>query len=170
LIFEKFLLGREFRRIGKVFIFGLAYVIMNIGIKIVLGIFGFLFFLGLIGSMIEEPETVYITGDAVSDDETDDSEIEKVSNEKIEILEHELVYGEYGNLMVQGVAKNTAGKKLAYAEIDVKFYDKEGILIGTSLDNINNIEDGEKWRFEVMYFDMDTSDVDSYKISIGTIW
>ena len=95
---------------------------------------------------------------------------EGVSNKKIEILEHELTYGNFGNLMVVGVAENTAGKELSYAQIDVKFYDGDGILIGNSLDNVNNLENGEKWRFEVMYLDIDSYEVDSYKISVGTVW
>ena len=92
------------------------------------------------------------------------------SNGKLEILSHKLDYGDYGNLIISGTAKNVAGRELSYASIDVKFYDSDGAVIGTSLDNINNLGNDEIWKFEVYYLGMDTYNVDDYSIEVGSTW
>lgn len=92
------------------------------------------------------------------------------SNEKIVILNHQLSENDYGNLIVAGSAKNNFGRNLDYAEIDVKFYDSDGAVIGNSLDNINNFGDGETWKFEVYYMGLDTYKVKDYSIEVGSVW
>jgi len=92
------------------------------------------------------------------------------TSKKIEILDSKITYGDYGNLIVLGSAKNIAGRELSYAEVDVKFYDNSGAVIGTSLDNINNLGDGEIWKFNVYYFGMDDYNVDHYSIQVGSVW
>lgn len=93
-----------------------------------------------------------------------------VKNNNLEILESNLTYGQYGNLIVSGIAKNIAGKELNYAEVDVKFYDGSGAVLDTSLDNINNLGDGENWKFQVYYLGTDEYNVKNYSISIGSTW
>ena len=88
--------------------------------------------------------------------------------ETIEILEHDFEYGEFGNLYVVGKAKNTGSKSLAYAEVRAKFYDDDGALLCTSLDNINDFGPGETWNFKIIYFELNTEEVASYKIAAGT--
>lgn len=92
------------------------------------------------------------------------------SKEKLTILSSEIEYGEYGTLSIVGTAKNTAGEDLTYCQISAKFYDSDNAVIGTSLANINNLGDGESWKFEIMYFDMDTENVEDYKISDISCW
>ena len=94
----------------------------------------------------------------------------EADNDKLKILSHEMTYGTYGTLSITGVAENVAGKTLSYVQVDVKFYDEDGVLIGNSLDNANDLEAGEKWKFEAVYFDLDSYDVDSYKIGVGSVW
>lgn len=86
------------------------------------------------------------------------------------ILNHNWSQGDFGMIEVVGTAQNIAGRKLRYAEIDVKFYDKEGAVIGTFLANTNNLGAGEKWKFKVPYVGMDTENLGKYEISIGTVW
>lgn len=62
----------------------------------------------------------------------------------------------------------TEASSLSYAEVRVKFCDKEGTLLDTSPDDINDLGPGEAWNFEVMYLGMDAEDVDSYKIAVGS--
>ena len=85
------------------------------------------------------------------------------------ILEHNPTTGDYGNLIVAGTAENTGSSSLIYAEIRVKFYDKNGALDSTSIDNINDLGPGEKWNFKVMYFGTSSGNVDNYKIAIGSV-
>ena len=93
-----------------------------------------------------------------------------LKTEELKILNHNLEYSEYGNLMVVGTAENVASKQLSYAEIKVKFYDKDNALIDTSLDNINDLDVGEKWKFKVIYLGMDTYNIDTYEIAVGSTW
>lgn len=138
---------------------------MKTWVKVVLGIFGFLIIVGIFGSLSNPSETTYETGSAIKNEETPTK-----TSEPLTILNHEMTYGEYGNLIITGLAENTVGKQLSYTEIRVKFYDNEDVLIGTSLDNINDLDAGEKWRFEVMYLGLDDYDVDSYEIGVGSTW
>jgi len=92
------------------------------------------------------------------------------TDEKLTILNHELTYGDYGNVEITGAAKNVAGRELSYCQIDVKYYDNEGAVIGTSLDNINKLGDGETWKFKIMYLGTDSYNVENYSISVGSCW
>jgi len=92
------------------------------------------------------------------------------ATEKLEILSHNMSTTEFGNLVIKGTAKNVSSSNLSYAEIKVKFYDAAGNLIDTSLDNINDLGPGETWKFEVMYLGMDTENVKSYKIGVGSVF
>ncbi len=146
---------------------------MKTWLKVTLGIIAFIFILGIFNGIFNPSEKTYETGQIINEGETENQntpEINEKSTEPLTILEHNMDYGEYGNLIVSGIAENTGNKRLSYAEIDVKFYDKEKILIDTSFDNINDLNSGEKWKFEVMYFGLDDYTIDSYAISVGTIW
>ena len=88
----------------------------------------------------------------------------------LEILDHHMETGQFGNLIIKGSAKNIGSYSLSYAEVRVKFYDKEGAALDTSLDNINDLGPGETWKFQVMYFGTDTENVDSYKIAVGSVF
>ena len=138
---------------------------MKTWLKVTLGIIGFFILIGTFGAIFSPSETNYQTGSVI-----DSGEPKQENTEPLTILNHEMTYGEYGNLIIKGIAENTARRQLSYAEIRVKFYDKNDLLIDTSLDNINDLNAGEKWKFEVMYLGMDDSEVDRYDIAIGTIW
>jgi hypothetical protein len=91
-------------------------------------------------------------------------------SKNLEILDHHMETGEFGNLIIKGTAKNIGSSSLSYAEVRVKFYDKEGTLLDTSLDNINDLGPGETWNFKDMYLGTDTENVDSYKIAVGSVF
>ena len=90
------------------------------------------------------------------------------SEGELTILSHKSEYDEYG-IKITGTAKNVAGKKLGYAEIDAKFYDKEGTILGNSVVSIDGLESEEIWEFEISYLGID-SGVDHYLLNVGTIW
>jgi uncharacterized membrane protein len=92
----------------------------------------------------------------------------KAPAEKLQILSQSMTTGQFGNIVVKGTAKNISSSNLVYAEVRVKFYDAAGSLLNTSLANINDLGPGETWNFEVMYLGMDTENVKSYKIGVGT--
>ena len=52
---------------------------------------------------------------------------------------------------ITGVIENRTGKKLSYASIKYKIFEKGGEeVVETPFDNINGLDVGEKWRFKVM--------------------
>lgn len=132
--------------------------------QIVLIVLGGLFVLGIFSSLIGN-------NNSSLDDELDSfGNVNSHSNEKLTILNHEQTYSEYGNLVISGSAKNTAGRELSYCEVEVKFYDSDGAVIGNSLDNINDLGEDETWKFEVYYIGTDDYKVDSYKVVVDSCW
>lgn len=138
---------------------------MKTWLKVVIGVVISIFVMGVIALIFNPPEIEYQSGD-----NTTEQESKPTKTEYLKILDHKLEYGEFGNLMVVGIAENVAGRQLTYAEIRVKFYDKDNVLIGTSFDNINDLGAGEKWKFEVMYLSLDIYEVNRYEIAVGTTW
>lgn len=99
--------------------------------------------------------------DGNSDDSSDSS-----SDKKLKILNDEWYVEDY-TAGVKGTAENVSGDTLGYISIKVKFYDDSDALIESSLDNINDLEAGGKWKFDVMFPGTNTEDVSSYKIGVG---
>ena len=130
---------------------------MKTDVKVILGVIGFLLLLGIIGFIF-----VYQTGNSIKNEE--------IPAELLTILNYQLAQGGDGNRVITGIAENTAGKQLSYAEIRVKFYDNKGELIGNSFDNINGLDSGEKWSFEVMYLGPDNDEVNGYEVVVGSAW
>ncbi len=133
--------------------------------QIVLIVIGGLFILGIFSSLIKNNDNSSLDNELNSF-----GNIDSYSNEKLIILNHKQTYSDYGNLIISGSAKNTAGRELGYCSIDVKFYDFDNAVIGTSLDNINDLGEDETWKFEVYYLGTDTENVNSYKIEVGSCW
>lgn len=99
-----------------------------------------------------------------------DPDVEEV----VDILEHEMLRENEGEISesvsVEGRAENTSDDRLSYVEIRVRFYDANGDLLDSGIDNINDFDSGQVWRFEVSYlgFGDDAAEVDSYDIGVGT--
>jgi len=89
-------------------------------------------------------------------------------SEKVDllILSYEPKVTEWGIVVIVGRAKNVSGRQLSYAEVCAKFYDADGVLISSSLDNINDLGAGEVWHFEIMFLGEDIPA--RYKIYVGT--
>lgn len=101
-----------------------------------------------------------------SDGSTDENTDTKApETEPLEIRDHQLEGGENGTYKIIGSAK--AHKSLSYAEVKVKVYDEDGALISTFLDDINDLEEGETWDFEVGFFVLG-KEVDDYEIAVGS--
>jgi len=87
---------------------------------------------------------------------------------RLEILSHQLTWegNEYfRTAYVRGIAKNVGDARLDYAEVDVRFYDSQGNLLETGLDNILDLDPGMTWSFEVMGWDENIAD---YDIGVGS--
>lgn len=107
-------------------------------------------------------DTDYEEGGNAGDGNSDSSD----SNKQLEILSHEWYEEDY-SAGVKGTAKNTSGETLGYVSVKAKFYDESDALIESSLDNVNDLEAGGEWKFDVMYPGTETDKVDSYEIGVG---
>lgn len=56
---------------------------------------------------------------------------------------------------IVGTLKNESGKKTKYIQIVFNLYDEDGNVIGSAMDNINNIDPDGTWRFKAMILDDD---------------
>lgn len=73
--------------------------------------------------------------------------------------------------VVTGHAKNVSGRTLNYAEVDAQFYDANGILLSSWLDNITSLGPGVTWEFNVYCLDSDiAARVDHATVSVGTCY
>lgn len=73
-------------------------------------------------------------------------------------------------LYIVGTAKNVGGKKLSYGSVEAKFYDSNGNLLNNGLDNFNNLEPGETWKFKIVYLGSDVGEVSRFDIAVGSSW
>lgn len=79
---------------------------------------------------------------------------------KYEILEHKIEGDKYTRY-VTGKIKNNTGKEISYAQIEINLYDKDEAQVGTTLDNVTNLEKDGTWVFKAMILE---DNAVSYKI------
>jgi len=118
-------------------------------------------------------QTQYQGSGGVDDSGASSQPVQTTSSKgELEILEHHSeVEGEYFKSMyVVGLAKNVGGKRISYGSVEAKFYDADGNLLGNSLDNVNDLDSGETWKFKIMYLGSDVDSIASYKIGVGSSW
>lgn len=72
---------------------------------------------------------------------------------------------EYGNVSLAGTATNLTDSTLSYIQISVSFLDSSGAQIGTGLANTNNLAAKQRWKWEAMFIEMDTSALDNATIT-----
>ena len=77
-----------------------------------------------------------------------------------------VTYNEYlgYSATIKGVALNTSGHDLSYASVEFSVYDASGNNLGTALANINNLGEGDTWRFEAALFNFPSTRPSSYKL------
>ena len=59
-----------------------------------------------------------------------------------------VVKGRY-NSYIEGVLKNVSGSTISYLSISFEFWDQDGNIVDTGLDNVTDLKDGRTWRFRV---------------------
>jgi hypothetical protein len=88
----------------------------------------------------------------------------------VKILLHGLEKDDEGNLFIKGIAQNMGTAKLNYTEINGEFYNKAGNMITKSFDKVMDLEANETWNFKILYNGMESYNVVSYNVSIGSFW
>ena len=91
-------------------------------------------------------------------------------SEKLQILDHNSTVNEYGNIVIEGTAKNISSSTLSYAEVIAKFYNAANELVGTSSASIKAVDPDEVWSFKVVYQGTNVKDITGYAVNAGTVW
>ena len=65
---------------------------------------------------------------------------------------------------IEGTIVNNTDKEYSYVQVEFNLYDADGAQIGTSLDNINNLEANGTWKFKAIGAFADEKSVASYKL------
>lgn len=87
----------------------------------------------------------------------------------VNVTSSNVSYNEYlgYSIEIYGTAKNISNKNYSYASVEFSIYSESGSIIGTALDNINNLGKGETWEFKATSFALDFKPI-SYKLKDTT--
>ena len=92
-------------------------------------------------------------GGAINKGEVVEEENEIVEKEvKVDKYQVEIT-SSYNNgyaLCIEGTVTNNSGRDLSYVQILIPTYDADGNKVGSAMANINNLKDGETWKFEAI--------------------
>lgn len=75
----------------------------------------------------------------------------EAKKEKLEIISYENL-NEGSLRYVTGQVKNNTDKNYSYVQIEIKMY-KDDVVLGTALDNMNNLGPEETWQFKALITD-----------------
>ena len=71
----------------------------------------------------------------------------KVDKYQVEITSG---YNDGYALYIEGTVTNNSGRDLSYVQILIPTYDADGNKVGSAIANVNNLKDGETWKFEAI--------------------
>ena len=92
-------------------------------------------------------------GGAMSKGEVVEEESEIVEKEvKVDKYQVEITsgYNDGYALYIEGTVTNNSGRDLSYVQILIPTYDADGNKVGSAIANVNNLKDGETWKFEAI--------------------
>lgn len=123
-------------------------------------------------------------GDGQNDGSEDNGSEEEPEDpqegERVEIVESELVRENAGtdeeSVAIRGIARVKPDAEVSYVEIRALFYDAEGELLDTIIEQIDEVgrhgddPEGQRWEFEVVYPQIGerAAEVESYELEVGT--
>ena len=67
----------------------------------------------------------------------------------------------YGARAICGTVVNNSSRNVGYAQVEINLYDKNGNLVGSTMDNINNLEANGTWKFQAAIIE---DNVATYKV------
>lgn len=89
---------------------------------------------------------------------------------KLELVEVTSAYNDgFSSYYIEGTIKNNTDKTYSYVQVTFNLYDADGALIGTAMDNINNLEPNGVWKFKALNLSS-SGNVASYKLAEITGW
>ena len=70
----------------------------------------------------------------------------------LEILEVSSEADQYSRYVV-GKLRNNTDRTFNYVQVEINLYDGEGNVVGTTFDNVTNLEPGQTWKFKAVILD-----------------
>lgn len=136
----------------------------------ILVILGFFIFLSIGTNIFEEDKetTDSKKNNAINESQNKENkkqEKEKQEKEKeekkedLELLSYDSISDNYIRYAV-GEIKNNTDKTYSYVQVEINLYSGDS-LVGSTLDNVNNLEPGDTWKFKAPILE---EDCDSFKI------
>jgi len=65
--------------------------------------------------------------------------------------------GEYQVEYAAGTVLNTGHRSYSYVQVEINLYDAQDNLVGSTFDNVNNLEPGARWKFKAIIFEKGVS-------------
>lgn len=94
----------------------------------------------------------------------------KKEKDKFVLTEDHGYADEYGfAYYIEGVVTNKTDKEYSYVQVSFNVYDADGNVIGSCLDNVNNLEANGTWRIKAICSG-EANKVASYKLTEFTEW
>lgn len=94
----------------------------------------------------------------------------KKTNEKFTMIEH--YKSDESNMFamyIEGKIKNNKNKSYSYVQVTFTTYDSDGNVIGSCMDNINNLDANGTWKFKAICLD-NPDNIDHYVLKEITGW
>lgn len=91
---------------------------------------------------------------------------EIVVDDDVRIYGVESYYDEvYNNYYIQGYLENLDDEGIEYVSVEYSLYDKNDVLLGSAYSEIDYLKANGKWKFKVIYSDVDSQEVVTYELS-----
>lgn len=122
---------------------------MNLILKIVIVIVA----LAVIGGVIGGTSSESSSSNSASDSNSSLNSIESIASNGLELVggvESVEIEKDAFSWYFKGTVVNNKKKDLSYCQIEINLYDADGALLGTAVDNVNNLKAGGKWKFKAM--------------------
>ena len=99
-----------------------------------------------------------------------DDTVQEQENNKFILLEDRGYADEYGvAYYIEGTVRNDTSITYSYVQVQFNVYDEAGNIIGSCLDNINNLEGNGTWKFKAICTG-DANSVSSYSLTGFSSW
>jgi len=83
---------------------------------------------------------------------------EEILEPRARVVESELVREHEGtdeeSVAVVGVVERTGDREVTYLEVRVRFYDADGEQLDSTIEQVSDVTEGDRWEFRVVFPDV----------------
>lgn len=83
---------------------------------------------------------------------------EEILEPRARVVESELVRDHEGtddeSVAVVGVVERTGDREVTYLEVRVRFYDADGEQLDSTIEQVSDVTEGDRWEFRVVFPDV----------------